>query len=165
MSSDFCLAPHGDGGCRVRERPQVKRSRGGGPVGRECETRGWGHLPQPRSPTNSAPLPQSPGGLGRGAREWWPSLPQDVVGLVSGERGLCLRGGGNIISGARAPCCRRYAGQPLLSALRGAGRRGGEGSGMGKGGGWGREGVASLNVSLVVLKGVRTKSEGAGTVW
>lgn len=66
---------------------------------------------------------------------------------------------------ARAPCCRRHAGQPLLSAFRGAGQRGGEGSGMGNGGRSGREGVASLYVSLVVLRGVRTKSEGAGTVW
>ena len=47
----------------------------------------------------------------------------------------------------------------------GEGQRGGEGSGMGNGGRSGREGVASLYVSLVVLRGVRTKSEGAGTVW
>lgn len=54
-------------------------------MGCECETQGWGDLLQPRSPTNPALPLQSPGGFGRGAWKQWPSLPQDVVGLVSGR--------------------------------------------------------------------------------
>lgn len=116
-------------------------------MGRECETQGWGTFRTHEEPHQSCSAPSSHLETWRGAWERRPSLLQDVVGLVSRERGLCLWGGGNTYAGQSSLLQKTCFGQPLLSSLQMCWAGSGEGSGMGKGWEVRREGVASLCVS------------------